>query len=239
MTWAAVGSPVVAQGTPANATPTPTTLGNIVVVAITGYWGLFGPGVGYGGGGVTTWNQVSPDPLGFPVTSPGTTPNAELTTTAAIAGTFIFWGVITATGPQPFYTTAALSSSFIYQEFSPPPGVVGQDPNYGQANARSSDPPVTSGAWPAVVPSGSNELFIGSMELFQNADGTKPVLNGTTAGFTYVSYADSAMVYKCNVASPTSYAPAWTVSGGTVLAPMFDGFLYIVPSVQTRIVMMP
>lgn len=228
MPWTPVGAPVVGAGNNPIVTVSPATVGNIVVVAVTATWGLYSAGVVPSGGGVAAWKQMSPtfgggDPLTQGV---GSVPNGGLLQPGGLAaGTFLFWGVVSTTGAQAFETGASGNSSFVYQEFIPPIGAIVQDSTYNAIDANASGAAVSSGAWPSVVVGGGDELFIGSMQMYVNSG--VPVFSGATAGITYTEHSGAVLVYKCSVTSPTSYAPAWTISGGTVFAPMFSGFLHV------------
>jgi hypothetical protein len=169
----------------------PTAIGDVLVL----YLGDQYATTSVAGGGVTTWNRGETD-LGGVVS--------------------VWWGIVTATGASTItivnsaasYTLTTLAT----QQFHGPSGHWTQD---GAAcNTTGQWNGLSSGTYPPLTPTGSNELYF-AMQFGNQWDG------GSTAGFTY-NYAVSgngtaSLVYSTSASSPTSQAPAWTstlTSGG-------------------------
>lgn len=70
---------------------------------------------------------------------------------------------------------------------------------------------VTSGNYPSLSPSGSDELYVAGLEVYSISTG------GATSGFTYIDVTGGgylgagALVYYLGAASPNAYSPAWTI----------------------------
>ena len=188
MTWSAIGSPVVANnihGASDTFNATPTTLGNILVLV--GGTAVGNPsGYQVSGFGVTTWDIV---PL------PGT----------GIGVLAIAFGVITSTGTQSGTVTGFGGIDATIQEFNPPSGLVSID-----VYADSSYTAVSSGVIASVSPTSTNELYVGGVV---NGIATAS-FSGSGGGFTYVANLLSMMIYETNVATPSSYSPAWADANG-------------------------
>ena len=198
--WTPVGTPV--KGARDVAPPqlslalTPNTLGNIMVVAVGNDYGIYTSLVAVTGGGVTIWNLLKLNNVG-----------------AADSNVAIFYGEITATGPQTLnVNTSGFVVSAIAQEFIPPAGIIVTD---GSNSANTS---ATSGNFPPLLPTGIDELYLAVLL------GDQP-LGGAALGYTYIAgasitYVGSFLqfVYHTNAANPTVYSPPWT-SGEAVYIP--------------------
>jgi hypothetical protein len=182
---------------------TPTTLGNIMTLAVGNNYQAFSSLITPSGGGVTTWNIL--EGYGDPTNE---------------CNAFLFWGEITSTGSQPLaVATFGSFVSGIAQEFNPS-STVSNDTMNGATSTN------TSGNYPPVTPSGSDELYLAT--IFGD-----PTLGGSAAGFTYIPGAIpfgfvspfQQMVYSIGPTGSTS--PPWT-SGATNYIPgrfLASGFL--------------
>lgn len=219
MSFAPVGSPVTGIGEVAppalTLALTPTTLGNIEVVAVGNQYGLFSSSVSLSGGGVTSWQQL------------------EFYGDATASGnSVLFWGVITATGSQTLTITSSGGYvSAIAQEFSVTKPVSNDTTNGATSTG-------TSGNYPPVTPSGAGELYLGTLFGDQT-------LGGASAGFTYIAgatdpFAGSIQQLVYAIGPTGSTSPAWT-SGTTVYVPgrfLAAGFLKETTTPVNQVVML-
>lgn len=187
-----------------NVSISPSTIGNLLVVAQWDENGAFQYGLGVSGGGVTTWN--------------GTGANTDCVYTNLILFG-LMWGVVTATGPQTLIVTAndlAFGNQVIVQEFhSDVAGTWALDQAIPSIFVHGGG--AASGNYPSITPSAlkvqNPVLLVGCAYV-----GSTPA-GGSTAGFTYINgfspvATNYQMIYDLAASTGTVYSPAWSQASG-------------------------
>lgn len=226
MTISYAGGPWYVSVRPDTApTVSPVNVGDLMVA---GGWvgGTLGQVfTGLSGGGVTTWN----------ITHGAVGANEDA---------ILAWGIVTSTTPAALTPTFGGSGStwaLGCMEFS------GLSTWTVDTSAVVNQGPTTSGNWPSVTASYTDELYFGVMGISSNTSRYPPAAGSPTAGYTYVdaSYNDSPgstaavlqFCYKLNVGSG-SYSPGWSYVGpGGVSNPQLLSFLFNNVGATTQIVM--
>ena len=235
MTISAVGSVATSSGS-TTLSVSPTTIGNILVVAI-GTLGSNFPITSVSGGGVTTWKLVN---YGANVSS-GLSRN----------GSYVYLGIITSTGSTTITVTplaAGTIQGIAAQEFSESlaggtwnwitttivPSVYKafvSDSYFGAATAYSSGDytytDVQYGQRSGLVGYPTAEsMFIACGSFYHTS-------SGSTTGFTYTNYGTSnqtQFVYQTNLTPSSFYIPTWSTATAGLIATCASVVWYQLPS---------
>ena len=234
MTISAVGSVATSSGS-TTLSVSPTTIGNILVVAV-GTLGSNFPITSISGGGVTTWQLVN---YGANVSS-GISRN----------GSYVYLGIITSTGSTtitvtPF--TAGTIKGIAAQEFSESSAggtwnwsTATNFPSVYKAFVSDSSPVLSSYSsgdytyTDVAYPQSSGLVGYPTAESMFIANGSfYHTPSGSTTGFTYTNYGTSnrtQFIYQTNLTPSSFYKPTWSTATAGLIATCASVVWYQTPS---------